>query len=145
METRNSIRYVGLASIEDCHWIKPNLVRSDANRIRKQYGFHYLLGSSTKIDASNDAGEGYISFIQYLSPANGYNKATDSRRPSLCPYATKGCTASCLGISAGRMRFTSVQQAQVNRTRLFHENRKAYFVVLVDEILRANVERNVTD
>lgn len=137
METQNSIKYVGLASLEDCRWIKHRAIRKDANRIRKEYGVGYLLGSSTKIDASNDAGEGYLSFIQYLSPANGYNKATDSKRPSLCPYATKGCTASCLGISAGRMRFTSVQQAQVNRTRLFHEDRRAYFIVLVDEILRA--------
>jgi len=35
------------------------------------------------------------------------------------------------------MRFTSVQLAQINRTRLFHQDRKSYFVVLVDEILRA--------
>ena len=139
METRNSIRYVGLASIEDLtRWfIDKRSIRKDANRIRKEFGVGYLLGSSTKIDASNDAGEGYLSYIQYLSPANGYNKATDSRRPSLCPYATKGCAASCLGISAGRMRFTSVQLAQINRTRLFHQDRKSYFVVLVDEILRA--------
>ena len=139
METKNSIRLTRLAGIEDLSgWcIDQRSIRKDANRIRKEYGIGYLLGSSTKIDASNDAGEGYLSYIQYLSPANGYNNATDSRRPSLCPYATKGCTASCLGISAGRMRFTSVQQAQVNRTRLFHENRRAYFIVLVDEILRA--------
>jgi len=137
METRNSIRFIGLASIEDCHWIDQRSIRKDANRIRKQFGVGYLLGSSTKIDASNDAGEGYLSLIQYLSPANGYNDATDSRYPSLCPYATKGCTAACLGISAGRMRFTSVQLAQINRTRLFHQSKKAYFIVLVDEILRA--------
>jgi hypothetical protein len=35
------------------------------------------------------------------------------------------------------MRFTSVQLAQINRTRLFHQSKKAYFIVLVDEILRA--------
>ena len=139
METSNSIRFTRLEGLEDLvgWFIDKRSIRKDANRIRKQYGVGYLLGSSTKIDASNDAGEGYLSYIQYLSPANGYNKATDSKRPSLCPYATKGCTASCLGISAGRMRFTSVQQAQVNRTRLFHEDRRAYFIVLVDEILRA--------
>ena len=139
METRNSIRFTRLEGLEDLiSWcIDKRSIRKDANRIRKEYGVGYLLGSSTKIDASNDAGEGYLSYIQYLSPANGYNKATDSRYPSLCPYATKGCTASCLGISAGRMRFTSVQLAQINRTRLFHQSRKAYFIVLVDEILRA--------
>jgi len=139
METRNSIRFTRLEGLEDLiDWcIDKRLIRKDANRIRKDYGIGYLLGSSTKIDASNDAGEGYLSYIQYLSPANGYNDATDSRYPSLCPYATKGCTAACLGISAGRMRFTSVQLAQINRTRLFHQSRKAYFIVLVDEILRA--------
>jgi len=139
METRNSIRFTRLEGLEDLiGWcIDKRSIRSDANRIRKQYGVGYLLGSSTKIDASNDAGEGYLSYIQYLSPANGYNEATDSKRPSLCPYATKGCTAACLGISAGRMRFTSVQLAQINRTRLFHQSRKSYFIVLVDEILRA--------
>ena len=112
-------------------------LKRTADRIRKDYGVGYLLGSSTKIEASNNAGSGYLSYIQYLSPANGYSRATNERVPSLCPYATKGCTVGCLGRSAGRMRFTSVQQAQVKRTRLYIKDEAGYYAVLADEILRA--------
>lgn len=112
-------------------------LKRTADRIRKDYGIGYLLGSSTKIEASNSAGEGYLSYIQYLSPADGYSRATNERVASLCPYATKGCTAGCLGRSAGRMRFTSVQQAQIKRTRLYIKSEAGYFAVLADEILRA--------
>ena len=112
-------------------------LKRTADRIRKDYGIGYLLGSSTKIEASNNAGSGYLSYIQYLSPADGYSRATNERAPSLCPYATKGCTVGCLGISAGRMRFTSVQQAQVKRTRLYIKDEAGYYAVLADEILRA--------
>ena len=65
METRSSIRLTRLAGIEDLSgWcIDKRSIRKDANRIRKEYGIGYLLGSSTKIDASNDAGEAGISFF----------------------------------------------------------------------------------
>jgi len=43
-------------------------LKRTADRIRKDYGIGYLLGSSTKIEASNSAREGYLSYIQYLSP-----------------------------------------------------------------------------
>jgi len=112
-------------------------LKRTADRIRKDYGIGYLLGSSTKIEASNSAREGYLSYIQYLSPADGYSRATNERVPSLCPYATKGCTVGCLGKSAGKMRLTSSQQAQVKRSRLYHRDRAGYFTVLADEILRA--------
>jgi len=113
------------------------MMRDTSSYAREWYGVGYLLGSSTKIDASNNAGEGYLSYIQYLSPASGYSRATHERKPSLCPFATKGCEAACLGVSAGRMRFTSVQRAQVKRTALYHKERDAYFACLAHEILRA--------
>jgi len=112
-------------------------LKRTADRIRKEYGVGFLLGSSTKIEASNSAGEGYLSYIQYLSPADGYSRATNERVPSLCPYATKGCTVGCLGKSAGKMRLKSSQQAQVKRTRLYIKDRAGYYAVLADEILRA--------
>jgi len=112
-------------------------LKRTADRIRKEYGVGFLLGSSTKIEASNSAGEGYLSYIQYLSPADGYSRATSERVPSLCPYATKGCTVGCLGKSAGKMRLKSSQQAQVKRTRLYIKDRAGYYAVLADEILRA--------
>lgn len=117
--------------------IDPKVLREFRRYAKDWYGVGYLLGSSTKIEASNEAGEGYVSYIQYLSPANGYSKARGERKASLCPFATKGCEAACLGISAGRMRFTSVQRAQVSRTALYHKERDAYFAVLSSEILKA--------
>ena len=39
----------------------------------------------------------------------------------LCPWRSKECEAACLGMTAGRSRFSNVQQARINKTRYLME------------------------
>lgn len=68
-----------------------------------------LLGSSTKTDKGE--GQGILSAVVYMSPAteSGVN---------LCPFATAGCAAACLGHSAGRMSFGPMRIARLWKTAL---------------------------
>lgn len=72
---------------------------------------------------------GYETYILHLAPANvsGYE---------VCPFRTKGCTASCLN-TAGRGQFDMVQKARIRKTRQFHENRQEFLTVLVSDIRKA--------
>lgn len=85
-----------------------------------------LTYSSSKIEKSNNAGEGYLTAIMYLAPYNlsGHN---------VCPNASPGCINACLN-TAGRGRFDNVQQARINRTKWFYNNRQAFWVQLHKEI-----------
>lgn len=72
-------------------------------------------------------GEGeYTTYIFHLAPANlsGYN---------VCPTASEGCKAACLN-SAGRGRFSNVQEARIRKTKLFFENRSEFMRLLVKDI-----------
>lgn len=62
----------------------------------------------------------------YLSPytVSGHN---------VCASASKGCIAGCLNTS-GRGRMNSVQQARLNRTKLFFEDRKSFEEQLFSEV-----------
>ena len=40
----------------------------------------------------------------------------------LCPWRSKECEAACLGMTAGRSRFSNVQQARINKTRYLMED-----------------------
>lgn len=40
----------------------------------------------------------------------------------LCPWRSKECEAACLGLTAGRSRFSNVQQARINKTRYLMED-----------------------
>ena len=80
--------------------------------------------------------QGYNTFILHLSPANlsGYET---------CPKRTAGCTAACLNTAGHGGMFKKgettnmVQEARKTRTRLFFENRPAFFEQLVREIKNA--------
>lgn len=80
--------------------------------------------------------QGYNTFILHLSPANlsGYET---------CPKRTAGCTAACLNTAGHGGMFKKgettnmVQEARKTRTRLFFENRSAFFEQLVREIKNA--------
>jgi len=39
----------------------------------------------------------------------------------LCPWRSKECETACLGLTAGRSRFSNVQQARINKTRYLME------------------------
>jgi hypothetical protein len=69
----------------------------------------------TTENAKTSKGEplGYLTAIMYLAPANLAGIG------NLCPASTPGCRAACLN-TAGRGRFTSIQQARIRKThRLF--------------------------
>jgi len=72
---------------------------------------------------------GYMTFIMHLAPStlSGYNT---------CPMASAGCAAACLN-TAGRGRFTAIQEARVRKTRWFFENRDTFMAQLVKDILAA--------
>jgi hypothetical protein len=55
----------------------------------------------------------------------------------LCPWRSSECEAACLGITSGRSRFSNVQQARIQKTRLLMENPVAFFHQLHMELRQA--------
>jgi hypothetical protein len=67
-------------------------------------------------------------FILYMAPADqvdGFN---------LCPFASDGCKKSCL-YSAGRGKFSNVQQSRINKSKFWGYNREAFYIQLANELL----------
>jgi hypothetical protein len=62
-----------------------------------------------------------------LAPANSGGTG------NLCPYASKGCLATCLQTS-GRNRFKAAHLARVSRTKYWRENRAGFVANLDREI-----------
>jgi len=62
----------------------------------------------------------------YLAPAkvSGYE---------VCPMRSTGCTAACLN-TAGRGQMDMVQQARINKTRMYFEDRPGFMLQLEKEI-----------
>ena len=86
-----------------------------------------LLSIDTNAKTSKNTQYGYLTGIQYLSPykTSGVN---------LCPMAKlAGCHKPCLYYS-GHGQFESVQNARLNRTKLFLNDKTAYFNQLTKEI-----------
>lgn len=69
---------------------------------------------------------GYMTFIMHLAPStlSGYNT---------CPMASAGCAAACLN-TAGRGRFTAIQEARIRKTKWFFEDRQTFMAQLVKDI-----------
>ena len=69
---------------------------------------------------------GYMTFIMHLAPStlSGYNT---------CPMASAGCASACLN-TAGRGRFTTIQEARIRKTKWFFEDRKTFMAQLVKDI-----------
>ena len=70
--------------------------------------------------------QGYLTFILHLAPStlSGYNT---------CPSASAGCASACLN-TAGRGRFTAIQEARVKKTRWFFEDRETFMAQLVKDV-----------
>lgn len=66
-------------------------------------------------------------FILYLAPA-------DTIGLNLCPFASDGCKKACL-YSAGRGKFSNVQEARINKAKYWAYDREAFYVQLCNEIL----------
>lgn len=70
--------------------------------------------------------KGYQTYILHLAPSklSGYQT---------CPMASQGCAAACLN-TAGRGRFTKIQEARIKKTRWFFEDRTTFMHQLVKDI-----------
>lgn len=71
----------------------------------------------------------YLPYILHLSPAKSSGHQT-------CPKATEGCKAACLN-TAGRGKFTNVQLARIEKTKLFFNQRQQFFDQLISEVAKA--------
>ena len=69
-------------------------------------------------------------FILYLAP---YNQ--NAAGVNLCPKASKGCAAACL-FQAGRGAFTSVQNARINKTNFYINDKSLFVKKLAGEIIK---------
>lgn len=87
-------------------------------------------GSTNSKTAKNDI----KTFILYLAPHNLNNKSI-----TLCKDASDGCIASCL-YSAGRGKFSNVQNSRINKANYFVTDKKAFLRQLLFEI-RKEIEK----
>jgi len=79
---------------------------------------------------------GYLTLVQYLSPADYLTRHTGQKFPNLCPHASEGCREACLGEHSGRMVMSNAVQARVKRTLAYHLFRDDYLRSVVAEIER---------
>jgi hypothetical protein len=80
-------------------------------------------GTNTKTAKNN-----LKTFILYLAPANTIGTH------NLCPFASKGCIEGCL-YSAGRGKFSNVQESRINKAKFWAYNREAFYIQLANELM----------
>jgi hypothetical protein len=68
-------------------------------------------------------------FILYLAPADTI------KSHNLCPFASDGCKKACL-YTAGRGKFSNVQESRINKAKYWAYNRKQFYIQLADELLK---------
>ena len=73
-------------------------------------------GGNAKIN-KNEVTTYTLSLAPYKQKAKGIN---------LCPKASKGCALACL-FTAGRGKFTNIQQARINKKNYYENNVKHIF------------------
>lgn len=66
-------------------------------------------------------------YILYLAPADTIGKV------NVCPFASKGCKEGCL-YTAGRGAFSHVQQARINKTKFWADDREGFYRQLNSEL-----------
>jgi len=88
--------------------------------------YNQLLSINADTKTSKGKKYGYLTGILYLAPhkISGRN---------FCPNASKGCAEACL-YSAGRGKFTNVQQARINKSRYFIEHKQEFMANLINSI-----------
>ena len=82
-----------------------------------------LLSIDTNAKTVKGQKKGYKTGILYLAPASV------SGVVNVCIFASASCNSACL-YSAGRGAFTSVQQARINKTKLFVSDKHAFVETL---------------
>ena len=69
-------------------------------------------------------------FILYLSPHK-----QNSKKKNLCPFASEGCASACL-YTAGRGKFSNVQNARINKTEYFLSDKIGFLNQLLNELIK---------
>jgi hypothetical protein len=92
----------------------------------------------TTANAKTSKGEslGYLTGILYLAPADTVEGI------NLCPFASKGCKASCL-FTAGRGKFSNVMNARIKKTIHFRDDINSFMESLVLSIENVILEARV--
>lgn len=87
-------------------------------------GLRHLLGTSHKVKL----GEGVevLGAVMYLEPHKGAG-------PTVCPYATPGCSSQCI-TTTGRMVYGTHRKARVAKTKLFRSFRSDFMAQLRGEV-----------
>ena len=86
---------------------------------------------SVEIDAKTVKGSkfGVLTGILYLAPANESGYQT-------CPKSSAGCREACLFTAGYAGIYKSVNAARIRKTKMFFEERAAFFHTLVKDIVR---------
>ena len=87
------------------------------------------VGTNAKTIKSDKSSE-YLTAILYMAPHKENTKGVN-----LCPKASTGCAAACL-YTAGRGKFSNVQEARIAKADWFVEDRKGFLEQLHKEMLR---------
>ena len=91
-------------------------------------------GGNTKIN-KNEITTYNLSLAPYKQNAKGIN---------LCPKASKGCALACL-FTAGRGKFTNVQQARINKTNYYLFDKQKFLNQLAKEINKIALKSKITN
>mgnify|MGYP003322744987 FL=1 len=68
----------------------------------------------------------------------------NSKGVNLCPKASKGCALACL-FTAGRGKFTNVQQARINKTNYYLFDKQKFLNQLAKEINKIALKSTITN
>ena len=91
-------------------------------------------GGNAKIN-KNEVTTFNLSLAPYKQNAKGIN---------LCPKASKGCALACL-FTAGRGKFTNVQQARINKTNYYLFDKQKFMDQLAKEINKIALKSTITN
>jgi hypothetical protein len=83
------------------------------------------IGANAKTVKGDLKGE-YLTAILYLAPAN-------TSGHQMCPSATEGCKFACLN-TAGRGRMPKIQEARIQKTKEFFNNRLKFISQIYKEL-----------
>ena len=91
-------------------------------------------GGNAKIN-KNEVTTYNLSLAPHTQNAKGVN---------LCPKASKGCALACL-FTAGRGKFTNVQQARINKTNYYLFDKQKFMDQLAKEINKIALKSTITN
>jgi len=117
-----------------------NGVRYNGSEALRVPAMPKLLGSSVKVEKGTKIG--IMTAILYLAPADSAPITRNGRTVNLCPWASPGCRAGCLGEHAGRMVQSGVRNSRVWKTALFLADRALFGRMLEREIIALRKRAN---